>query len=69
MPLQKCSRKDCRSRNKTALWQVDGKGICGSCFEKLLESKAFDEMRIHRLSDRDSDFHAPSRPASRMAVI
>lgn len=69
MPLQKCSRRDCRSRNKTALWQVDGKGVCGSCFEKILETKSFDELRINRLSNREVDFHSPTKQTAGMVSI
>jgi hypothetical protein len=55
------ARKECRSRNNKAVWMVDGKLFCGSCFEHYLETHSIDEARIHRLSDREVDFSETAR--------
>ena len=48
---------NCRSRNNTGVYLVDGKHVlCASCFEVWLEVNSLDEHRVVRLSDRDSDF-------------
>lgn len=52
---------NCRSRNNKAVWMVDGRLLCTSCFEHYMESRSVDECRINRLSDQDCDFPESAR--------
>jgi hypothetical protein len=56
MTALKCERRGCRSRNPRALWSVNGKKMCHSCFEKTIELQGMEQLCIVRLSDNDRDF-------------
>jgi hypothetical protein len=70
--MRLCERRGCRSRNRKALWLINRRAYCLSCFETVLETTAlsWDDMHIVRLSDDDRDFperikmtHAHTQPA------
>ena len=69
MPLKRCERKNCRSRSPHAVWMVDGKLFCASCFERHLETHSIDELRICRLSERELDYSETARQYTARTVI
>lgn len=56
LPLKRCERKGCRSRNTRGVWLIDGHVYCCSCYERWQETHFFDEHRVVRVSNRESDF-------------
>jgi len=57
-----CEVRGCKSRNKRAVWRVDGKLKCHSHFERWMESHSFDEHSIVRLSESEADFPEKAYP-------
>lgn len=54
--LRLCRMRNCKSRNKKAVWLVDRRPSCHSCMERWLNSHFFDEHSVLRLSDMENDF-------------
>lgn len=56
MPIARCEKRGCRSKNPKAVWMINGKRYCHTCGESVIETQGVDSLRIYRLSDRDCDF-------------
>jgi len=68
VPVTHCEKRNCRSRNPKAVWLIDGKRYCHSCGEAQIELKGVDQLRIHRLSDKDRDFPERLDPISAQPI-
>lgn len=66
--MRQCERKHCRARKKRAVFLVDGKGMCLSCFESWLEVNGMEQHRIYRTSDNERDFPAMAHCATNREV-